>query len=83
MLKNISYENFKSFKKLNNFEFKPITILCGTNSCGNSTIIQSLMTLKQTEPVALYVVRNYHEEIGSFDNKLFEKIQEYEAKHLV
>lgn len=77
MLKNISYENFKSFKKLNNFEFKPITILCGTNSCGKSTIIQSLMTLKQTlesqsnEQVLLLNGKYVH--LGIFNDIVFEK----------
>lgn len=48
MLKKIELENFKSFKSLKNLEIKPITILCGTNSCGKSSILQSLMLQKQT-----------------------------------
>lgn len=48
MLDNITLENFKSFRNLKNLEFKPVTILCGTNSCGKSTILESILLLKQT-----------------------------------
>ncbi len=49
MLSNIKLMNFKSFKNLDNLEIKPITILCGANSCGKSSILQSLLLLKQTK----------------------------------
>ena len=49
MLSSINLENFKSFKSLSNLKIKPITILCGTNSCGKSSILQSLLILKQTK----------------------------------
>ncbi len=48
MLTNITLENFKAFQKLDNLKVKPITILCGTNSCGKSSILQSILLLKQT-----------------------------------
>ena len=48
MLKNISLENFKAFEKLNDLEIKPLTILCGVNSGGKSSIIKSLLLLKQS-----------------------------------
>jgi predicted ATPase len=48
MLTKITLENFKAFQKLNNLKIKPITILCGTNSCGKSSILQSILLLKQT-----------------------------------
>lgn len=48
MLEKISLENFKGFKTLENLKMKPITILCGTNSCGKSSILQSILLLKQT-----------------------------------
>ena len=41
MLKSIGLENFKTFKKLDNFELNPLTVLCGTNSSGKSTIIKT------------------------------------------
>ena len=48
MLKNLSLKNFKGFQTLDNLEFKPITILCGTNSSGKSSILKSILLLKQT-----------------------------------
>lgn len=48
MITSLSLENFKSFQKLDNLEIKPLTILLGRNSCGKSSIIQSLLLLKQT-----------------------------------
>ncbi len=44
----ISIENFKSIKKLTNFELRPMTILSGVNSSGKSSFIQLLLLLKQT-----------------------------------
>lgn len=49
MLSNINLKNFKSFKNLDNLRIKPITVLCGTNSCGKSSILQSILLLKQTK----------------------------------
>lgn len=48
MLKSISLENYKCFKKLEDLEIAPLTVLCGANSCGKSTILKSLLTLKQS-----------------------------------
>lgn len=48
MLKSISLENYKCFEKLEDLEIKPLTILCGVNSSGKSSIIKSLLTLKQS-----------------------------------
>lgn len=47
-LKSISLKNFKAFKELKELDLTPITIFCGANSSGKSTIIQSLLLLKQT-----------------------------------
>ena len=48
MLTNIALENYKVFKELHNLKIKPITVLCGANSCGKSSILQSILLLKQT-----------------------------------
>ena len=48
MLKSWSVENFKSFEKENNLELGPLTIFCGANSSGKSSIIQSMLLIKQT-----------------------------------
>lgn len=48
MLKSITLENYKCFKKLEDLEIKPLTILCGVNSSGKSSILKSLLMLKQS-----------------------------------
>lgn len=48
MLKSISLKNYKCFKELNNLEIAPLTILCGVNSSGKSSILKSLLMLKQS-----------------------------------
>lgn len=47
MIDTLSLKNFKAFKHLDNLKLKPITILCGTNSSGKSSILQSILLLKQ------------------------------------
>lgn len=76
----ISIENFKSIKKLINFELKPMTILSGVNSSGKSSFIQLLLILKQTierssvnEPFLLegelYRVKDFKEIVYNQDIK--------------
>lgn len=48
MLKSISLENYKCFKELKNLEIAPLTVLCGVNSSGKSSILKSLLMLKQS-----------------------------------
>src|SRR5262249_3198387 len=48
MLKRWSLANFKSFKDETQLDLAPITVLAGANSSGKSTIIQSILLLKQT-----------------------------------
>lgn len=48
MLKAIRLEHFKSFELLDDLTIKPLTILCGVNSGGKSSIIKSLLLLKQS-----------------------------------
>lgn len=53
MLKSINLKNYKCFKDLkvgdaDQLSLAPLTILCGVNSCGKSSIINSLLTLKQS-----------------------------------
>ncbi|MEP4463935.1 AAA family ATPase, partial [Roseibium sp.] len=60
MLQSWSLKNFKSYKELDALTLSSINILAGANSSGKSTIIQSILLLKQTlqygsadRPVAL------------------------------
>lgn len=53
MLKSISLENYKCFEKLSvddreELEIAPLTVLCGVNSSGKSSIINSLLLQKQS-----------------------------------
>lgn len=48
MILSLDLENFKGFKALKGLQFAPLTILCGTNSSGKSSVLQSMLTLKQT-----------------------------------
>ncbi len=53
MLKSISLENYKCFEKLKvddkeELEIAPLTVLCSVNSSGKSSIINSLLMLKQS-----------------------------------
>ena len=48
MLSSIMLKNYKAFSLLPSTEIKPITVLCGSNSCGKTSMMQSLLLLKQT-----------------------------------
>ena len=48
MIRRVSLKNFKSISNLEDLELKPLTILCGPNAVGKSSLIQSLLLLKQT-----------------------------------
>lgn len=48
MLSEINIQNFKSLSNLGELDIKPITVLCGANSCGKSSILKSLLLVKQT-----------------------------------
>jgi len=44
----LSIENFKSIRKLHQFEIQPFTVLSGVNNAGKSSFLQLLLLLKQT-----------------------------------
>lgn len=48
MLKTISLENYKCFKERTDIDIAPLTVLCGVNSSGKSSILKSLLMLKQS-----------------------------------
>lgn len=48
MLKTVTINKYKCFKDESSVEIAPLTILCGTNSSGKSSIIKSILTMKQT-----------------------------------
>lgn len=48
MFTQLRLSNFKAWKNKGAFDLKPVTMLLGTNSSGKSSLIQSLLLLKQT-----------------------------------
>ena len=48
MIKKIALKNFKCFHDKTEVEVNPLTILCGTNSSGKSSILKSILLIKQT-----------------------------------
>lgn len=48
MLHSLSIGNFKVFGPEQRIPMKPITLVFGANSSGKSSILQSLLLLKQT-----------------------------------
>lgn len=59
MIKTLRLHNFKAFEDTGDIELKPITVLAGPNSGGKTSILQSLLLLKQTfEAAALEIGLN-------------------------
>src|SRR5688572_21616642 len=79
MLRRWSLAGFKAFGELTTLHMAPLTILAGANSSGKSTILQSVLWLKQTiqygapaRPLALNgpLIR-----LGTFDDVIHAKRQ--------
>lgn len=72
MIETLSLRNFKGFDVLDQLRFKPVTILCGTNSSGKSTILQSILLLKQTldsqTPNQTLLLNGRLVHLGAFEN---------------
>lgn len=77
MIEQISFKNFKGFSELKDLKIKPITVLCGTNSCGKSTILQNILLLKQTlessNSEENFLLNGKFVHLGTFENIIFEK----------
>lgn len=77
MLKSLSFNNYKAFKEMPELLLKPITLLCGTNSCGKSSIIQSILLMKQTmesqNPNQTLLLNGRFVHMGIFKNIVYDK----------
>ena len=77
MIKTIHLQNFKGFKDTGKIDLKPLTVLCGTNSSGKSTIIQSILMLKQTfenqSPHRTLLLNGQFVHLGSFEDLIHNK----------
>lgn len=48
MLRSIALENFKAYERLEDLELRPLTVFCGPNGVGKSSVIQALLMMQQT-----------------------------------
>lgn len=48
MVEGISLRNYKCFKDTTDIKITPLTLLCGVNSSGKSSVLKSLLMLKQS-----------------------------------
>jgi len=85
MLKSIGLKNYKCFKKLKVNEkeemaIKPLTVLCGVNSSGKSSLIKSMLMMKQSyedNTASNFMTFNgKYTDNGSFNDILYENSSE-------
>lgn len=71
MIDSISLSNFKAFRSSSTLTLKPITVLCGANSSGKTSLIQAMLLMKQTlesqSPTRTLVANSRFVKLGSFD----------------
>lgn len=84
-LKHFGVGNFKGFKELTQFELAPITILTGKNNSGKSSLIKSMLLLRNNPAVKPNLINRYSFEqwkIDSSELKLgsSDKFLNYETK---
>lgn len=70
--KKLSLENFKGFASEQIVELKPITLIYGANSSGKSSILQSLLLLKQTleqsnDKSAILLSKGKYVDLGNYN----------------
>lgn len=71
-LKYISFSNFRVFENKEKLELRPITFLTGPNSSGKSSVLKSLLLLKNNSKNDLQVLdfTGPKHNLGTFDNTL-------------
>ena len=80
MLRNVRLTNFKCFEALE-LPCAPVTLLCGLNGMGKSSVIQALLMLRHSVREAWYTVptelilRSEHMDLGAASDILFEDAQ--------
>ncbi len=76
MLHSLSVRNFKAFGPEQKIRLKPISLVFGANSSGKSSILQSLLLLKQTlneadHPETVLLPKGKLVDLGSFKEMIF------------
>lgn len=81
MIKKLTVDNFKCFHHME-LELKPVTVLCGMNSGGKSSVIQALLLARESEETGekqgnLDLMNSkYNVNLYSFDEILYEDAEE-------
>lgn len=47
-MRAIALHNFKAYERLEELELRPLTVFCGPNAVGKSSVIQALLMMRQT-----------------------------------
>jgi hypothetical protein len=66
LLTELRVENFKSFGERQRIELAPITLIYGQNSAGKSSLLQSLLLLKQSLQAPTLITQGAYTDGGSF-----------------
>ena len=71
MIKNLYINNFRSFSKEQNIPIKPITLVYGANSVGKSSVLKSLLLMKQTlekttDPNSDLLTKGNYVDVGNY-----------------
>lgn len=76
MLRELLIENFKAFAQEQKITLAPITLLFGENSSGKSSILQTLLLLKQTieeveSPEIVLLPKGKTVDLGSYKELIY------------
>ena len=80
---NFSLSNFRNFQSKTDFQLNPLTVLVGPNSSGKSSIIKSLLLLKENfkKDLNFSLDTNIGDlKLGEFKNTLYHKNKEQSFK---
>jgi len=73
MLESISLSNYRGIRKKKEFLLKPITILIGPNNSGKSSLIKSVLLLKEnSSDIEILQILNGDHKLGNFSSLLSE-----------
>lgn len=72
MIQNIYIQNFKSIEN-QTFDFKPLTILTGTNSSGKSSVIQAILLYSHHSAKNNNSLKEYLKELGDSQSLVYKK----------
>jgi predicted ATPase len=68
-------KDFKCYEDKNYFSFPGLTLLCGTNNSGKSSLLQSIYLLTQNAPgnIPVLLLNSHNFKMGSFSDILYKK----------